>query len=99
MTFVALRRPTSIVVNVTLCEIALKDGRVEQGNFNTYQVIRTSGAPAIEVYIVSNTEASGGIGVPETCAIVPAIANAAFAATTGNRLRKLPLNIALLEST
>ncbi|HWG05884.1 MAG TPA: xanthine dehydrogenase family protein molybdopterin-binding subunit, partial [Beijerinckiaceae bacterium] len=79
-------------------EITLKDGRVEQGNFDTYQVLRMSEAPAIEVYIIQSREAPGGMGEPGTSAIVPAIANAIFAAT-GKRLRRLPVDPGLLKST
>ena len=77
-------------------EITLKDGRVEQTNFNTYQVLRMSEAPAIEVYLIENTESPGGMGEPGTSAIVPAVTNAIFAAT-GKRLRKLPVDPAELK--
>ena len=71
-------------------EITLKDGRVEQRNFNDYRVLRFNEAPQIEVYLVKNSEAPGGIGEPGTIGIAPAIANAIFA-VTGNRIRKLPI--------
>jgi isoquinoline 1-oxidoreductase subunit beta len=77
-------------------EITLKNGRVEQSNFDDYQVLRINEAPVIEVYIVANNEAPGGMGEPGTSAIMPAIANAIFAAT-GKRLRKLPIDIAALK--
>ena len=77
-------------------EITLKDGRVEQTNFDTYQVLRMSETPVIEVYIVQSTEAPGGMGEPGTSASVPAITNAIFAAT-GKRLRKLPIDPAALK--
>jgi len=70
-------------------KITLKDGRVEQSNFDTYRALRMSETPPIEVHIVRNTEAPGGMGEPGTSAIVPAVMNAIFAAT-GRRLRKLP---------
>jgi len=70
-------------------KITLKDGRVEQTNFDTYRALRMSETPPIEVHIVRNTEAPGGMGEPGTSAIVPAVVNAIFAAT-GRRLRKLP---------
>jgi isoquinoline 1-oxidoreductase beta subunit len=73
-------------------EITLKDGKVEQTNFDSYQVLRIDEAPAaIDVHLVQNTEAPGGIGEPGTSAIVPAVANAIFAAT-GKRLRKMPID-------
>jgi isoquinoline 1-oxidoreductase beta subunit len=79
-------------------QITLKDGRVEQTNFDTYRVLRMSEAPAIEVHIVRNTEAPGGMGEPGTAAIVPAVMNAIFAAT-GRRLRKPPADPADLKLT
>jgi isoquinoline 1-oxidoreductase beta subunit len=78
-------------------QITLKDGRVEQTNFDTYQVLRIDEAPtAIDVHLVQNTEAPGGIGEPGTSAIVPAVANAIFAAT-GKRLRKMPIDTNVLK--
>jgi isoquinoline 1-oxidoreductase subunit beta len=77
-------------------EITLKDGRVEQSNFDTYQMLRMNEAPAIDVHIVNNQEPPGGIGETGTSAIVPAIANAIFAAT-GKRLRKMPIDPAILK--
>jgi isoquinoline 1-oxidoreductase beta subunit len=77
-------------------EITLKDGRVEQTNFDTYQMLRINEAPAIEVHIVQSFEPPGGMGEPGTSAIVPAVTNAIFAAT-GKRLRKLPIDTAALR--
>jgi isoquinoline 1-oxidoreductase beta subunit len=79
-------------------EITLKDGRVEQSNFDNYRVLRIDEAPKIEVEIVNNGEAPGGIGEPGTSAVMPAVANAVFAAT-GVRMRKLPLKSDLLRAT
>ena len=77
-------------------EITLKNGRVEQTNFDSYQMLRMNEAPAIDVYIVQSSEAPGGMGEPGTSAIVPAIANAIFAAT-GKRLRKMPIDVSMLK--
>jgi isoquinoline 1-oxidoreductase subunit beta len=77
-------------------EITLKNGRVEQSNFDNYQVVRINEAPAIEVHIIRNHEAPGGMGEPGTSVIMPAVANAIFAAT-GKRLRKLPIDTAALK--
>jgi isoquinoline 1-oxidoreductase subunit beta len=71
-------------------EITLKDGRVEQTNFDTYQLLRMNEAPSVEVYIVQSAEPPGGMGEAGTSAIVPAVANAIYAAT-GKRLRELPI--------
>ena len=77
-------------------EITLKNGRVEQTNFDTYQILRMNEAPAIEVHIVKSPEPPGGMGETGTSAIVPAISNAIFAAT-GKRLRKMPVDSNLLK--
>jgi len=77
-------------------EISLKSGRVEQSNFDTYQVLRMNEAPAIDVHIVKSAEPPGGMGETGTSAIVPAIANAIFAAT-GKRLRKMPIDARVLK--
>ena len=71
-------------------EITLKNGRVEQSNFNDYRVLRINETPRIEVYLVKSTEPPGGIGEPGTIGIFPAVANAVFA-VTGKRIRKLPI--------
>jgi isoquinoline 1-oxidoreductase subunit beta len=76
--------------------ITLKGGRVEQTNFDTYQMLRMDEAPAIEVHIVQSREPPGGMGEAGTSAIVPAVTNALFAAT-GKRLRKLPIDPAELK--
>jgi isoquinoline 1-oxidoreductase beta subunit len=72
-------------------EITLKNGRVEQGNFDTYQILRMNEAPVIDVHIINSSEPPGGMGETGTSAIVPAISNAIFAAT-GKRLRKMPID-------
>ena len=79
-------------------EITLKDGRVEQSNFDSYQVVRIDQAPQVDVHIVQSGEAPGGIGEPGTAAIAPAVVNAIFAAT-GKRLRKLPIDSGALKSS
>jgi isoquinoline 1-oxidoreductase subunit beta len=71
-------------------EITIKDGRVEQGNFDDYRMLRIDEAPLIEVHLINSTEAPGGVGEPGTSAVIPAVANAIFAAT-GKRIRKLPI--------
>jgi isoquinoline 1-oxidoreductase beta subunit len=76
--------------------ITLKNGRVEQTNFDRYKILRIDEAPAIEVYIVPSAASPGGMGEPGTSAIMPAVTNAIFAAT-GKRLRKLPIDTAALK--
>ena len=91
---------SAIIFGVTAAlygEITLKDGRVEQTNFDSYQILRMNEAPAIEVHIVQSSESPGGMGEPGTSAIVPAVINAIFAAT-GKRLRKLPIDTEQLKA-
>jgi CO/xanthine dehydrogenase Mo-binding subunit len=71
-------------------EVTLKNGRVEQSNFHDFRVLRINEAPKIEVHLVRNLEAPGGIGEPGTAVTGAALANAVFA-VTGKRIRKLPL--------
>jgi len=71
--------------------ISLKQGRVEQSNFNDYRVLRMSSMPTVEVYIVNSEEPPSGIGEPTVPPIGPAVSNAIFAAT-GTRVRTLPLS-------
>jgi isoquinoline 1-oxidoreductase beta subunit len=59
-------------------------------------MLRMNDAPAIEVHIVKSAEPPGGMGETGTSAIVPAIANAIFAAT-GKRLRKMPVDATVLK--
>jgi isoquinoline 1-oxidoreductase beta subunit len=70
--------------------ITIKGGRVEQGNFDDYQMLRVNEMPKVEVHILPSGQASGGIGEPGTPPIAPAVCNAIFAAT-GKRIRKLPI--------
>ena len=70
--------------------ITLKDGVVEQNNFDGYPLLRINEMPAIEVYIVPSAAKPTGVGEPGTPPIAPALANAIFAAT-GKRIRKLPI--------
>jgi isoquinoline 1-oxidoreductase beta subunit len=76
--------------------ITLKDGVVQESNFDTYEPTRMSEMPKVEVHIVPSTVDPTGIGEPGVPTVAPAIANAVFAAT-GQRLRSLPLNLMSLR--
>jgi isoquinoline 1-oxidoreductase beta subunit len=71
-------------------EITLDQGRVEQGNFDSYRPLRIDEMPDIEVHIVPSAEAPTGVGEPGTPPVGPALANALFAAT-GRRIERLPI--------
>ena len=73
-------------------EITIKNGRVEQGNFDDYPLLRLDEMPEIEVHIVKSAEQPGGVGEPGTPPIAPAVANAVFAAT-GKPVRRLPIRV------
>jgi isoquinoline 1-oxidoreductase subunit beta len=69
----------------------VKDGRIEQANFDTYNSMRISEMPKVESIIMpSGGTAWGGVGEPTICVAAPAVLNAYFAAT-GKRIRSVPL--------
>ncbi|MRK24294.1 xanthine dehydrogenase family protein molybdopterin-binding subunit [Pseudomonas sp. JG-B] len=76
--------------------ITFKDGRVEQGNFDSYRLLRLNEVPPIETHIINSGESPGGLGEVSTVVIAPAVVNAIFAAT-GKRLRTLPVDPAQLK--
>jgi isoquinoline 1-oxidoreductase beta subunit len=78
-------------------EITIKNGRVQQSNYNDYRVLRINEVPEIEVHLIASGEAPGGIGETGTTAAPPAVGNAIYAAT-GVRLRRLPIDPQLLAS-
>jgi len=71
--------------------ITMKDGQVEQSNFDTYEPFRMDEMPRVEVHIVPSTEPPTGVGEPGVPLVGPAIANAVYAAT-GQRIRSLPFD-------
>ncbi|WP_406867827.1 molybdopterin cofactor-binding domain-containing protein [Paraburkholderia fungorum] len=77
--------------------ITLKDGKVEQNNFDGYQVLRFAEMPKVEVHIVQSGEAPTGVGEPGVAPVGPAVANAIFAAT-GRRIQSLPFPVAAEKS-
>jgi isoquinoline 1-oxidoreductase beta subunit len=68
----------------------LKDGRIEQTNFDTYQVLKMDEMPVVESIIMPSGGFWGGVGEPTIAVAAPAVLNAIFAAT-GKRIRDLPL--------
>jgi len=73
-------------------EITIKNGAVEQTNFDGYDPIRIGEAPPIEVHLMKSKEEPGGMGEPALPPAAPAVANAIFAAC-GQRVRKLPFQL------
>jgi isoquinoline 1-oxidoreductase beta subunit len=71
--------------------ITLKEGRVEQDNFNGYRVLRINEMPKVEVHIMPSAEPPTGVGEPGVAPVGPAVANAIFAAT-GKRHYVLPFS-------
>jgi isoquinoline 1-oxidoreductase beta subunit len=72
--------------------ITLKDGKVQEGNFDDYPIQRMPDAPKTETVLVASTDKMGGVGEPATPPVAPAVGNALFAAT-GKRLRSLPFKL------
>ena len=71
-------------------ECTVKDGYIEQTNFNTYDSMRIAQMPKVESIIMASGGFWGGVGEPTICVAAPAVLNAFFAAT-GKRIRTFPL--------
>ena len=71
-------------------EITVKNGYINESNYDDYKVLRMDEMPQIDVHIIKNMEDPGGVGEPGLPPIAPSITNAVFAAT-GKRIRKLPI--------
>jgi isoquinoline 1-oxidoreductase beta subunit len=72
-------------------EITIKDGKVEQENFDSYPCMLLEDMPAVESIVMPSGDFWGGVGEPTIFVAAPAVLNAIFAAT-GKRIRDLPLN-------
>jgi len=75
---------------VFLQECTVKDGQIEQTNFNNYDSMRIKQMPKVESIIMPSGGFWGGVGEPTICVAAPAVLNAYFAAT-GKRIRTYPL--------
>jgi isoquinoline 1-oxidoreductase subunit beta len=83
----------SFVYGLSAClygECTVKDGRIEQENFDTYNVLRMDEMPKVETIVMPSGGFWGGVGEPTIAVAAPAVLNAIFAAT-GKRIRSLPL--------
>ena len=90
----------SVIAGLTAAlygEITIDKGRVKQGNFNEYRLMRMREMPEISVHIVPNHEEPGGVGEPAVPPIAPAVTNALFA-LTGKRIRRLPIRMGSLSA-
>jgi isoquinoline 1-oxidoreductase beta subunit len=77
-------------------EITVKNGRVEQENFDTYEMMRIGEMPKVESVVIPSGGFWGGVGEPTIFVAAPAVLNAIFAAT-GKRIRSIPLKDADLR--
>jgi isoquinoline 1-oxidoreductase beta subunit len=73
-------------------EITIKDGQIEQSNFDGFPILRISEMPEVEVHILPNSRDPKGIGEMAGPPLLAAVANAVYA-LTGKRLRQLPLRL------
>jgi len=75
--------------------ISIKNGSVQEGNFDEFPLLRMGEVPIVDVTIVDSTEPPSGIGETGVPPIAPAVTNAIFAAT-GKRIRSLPVDFTAL---
>ena len=71
-------------------ENTVANGRIAEGNFDTYEVMRLADMPKVETVLVPSGGFWGGVGEPTIAVAAPAVLNAIFAAT-GKRVRNLPI--------
>jgi isoquinoline 1-oxidoreductase beta subunit len=91
---VEMQTESAVVFGLTAAlygEITIKDGRVEQSNFDEYRMLRMAEMPKVETILLPSGGFWGGCGEPPVAVVAPALCNAVFAAT-GRRVRSLPLD-------
>jgi isoquinoline 1-oxidoreductase beta subunit len=79
-------------------KITIDKGRVQQSNFHDYRMLRINEMPVVEVHILDSGHPAGGLGEPGVPSVAPAVCNAIYA-LTGKRIRRLPIDTALLKRT
>jgi isoquinoline 1-oxidoreductase beta subunit len=77
--------------------IDFKNGTAVQENFTDYEVLRMNEAPVFETHMIASDRPPGGFGETAVPPVLPAVANAIFAAT-GKRVRQLPITAARLKN-
>jgi len=92
---VAEQMESGIVYGLTAAlygQITIKDGRVVEGNFDDYQMLRLDAMPEVETHLaLTGGDKWGGIGEPGVPPLAPSVCNAIFK-VTGKRVRSLPLS-------
>jgi isoquinoline 1-oxidoreductase beta subunit len=78
-------------------QITVRDGVVQESNFDDYPIMRIDEMPPIELHVVPSDDAPTGIGEPPIPPLPAALCNAVFAAT-GKRIRRLPIDPAVLKA-
>ena len=90
---VRMQAESAVVYGLTAAikgPITIRNGGVEQSNFDSYDMVRMDEAPRIQVHVVASSEEPTGVGEPVVPVVAPAFCNAIFAATE-ERLRTLPV--------
>ncbi|MSO99276.1 MAG: xanthine dehydrogenase family protein molybdopterin-binding subunit [Rhodospirillaceae bacterium] len=71
-------------------ELSIEHGRIQEGNFHDYPILRMAEAPEVDVHFIQSDFPPTGVGEPGLPPLAPAVANAVFAAS-GQRVRALPM--------
>lgn len=84
------------LINTFRSKITLKDGRIQQSNFNDFPLLRMNQMPEIKIVLLESGDKPGGMGETAVPLVAPAITNAVFS-LTGKRVRSLPLSDSKIE--